>query len=84
MVQLVASTGTPPGVGLGQKPPVYLNVGDTVTLGIARLGTQRQVVSDFQSIQNAITAAATDETNTLALENDDPIQRLRHDFRHRQ
>jgi 5-carboxymethyl-2-hydroxymuconate isomerase len=46
----IISTGTPPGVGLGQKPPVYLNVGDTVTLGIARLGTQRQVVSDFQSI----------------------------------
>jgi 2,4-diketo-3-deoxy-L-fuconate hydrolase len=44
----IISTGTPPGVGLGQKPPVYLNVGDTVTLGIARLGTQRQVVSDFQ------------------------------------
>ncbi len=46
----IISTGTPPGVGLGQKPPVYLNAGDTVTLGIAQLGTQRQVVSDFQSI----------------------------------
>jgi 2,4-didehydro-3-deoxy-L-rhamnonate hydrolase len=46
----IISTGTPPGVGLGQKPPVYLNVGDTVTLGIARLGTQRQVVSDFHVI----------------------------------
>jgi 2,4-diketo-3-deoxy-L-fuconate hydrolase len=45
----IISTGTPPGVGLGQKPPVYLNAGDTVTLGIAKLGTQRQVVSDFQS-----------------------------------
>jgi 2,4-diketo-3-deoxy-L-fuconate hydrolase len=46
----IISTGTPPGVGLGQKPPVYLNVGDTVTVGIAQLGTQRQVVSDFQGI----------------------------------
>ena len=42
----VVSTGTPPGVGMGQKPPTYLNVGDTVTLGIARLGTQRQIVVD--------------------------------------
>jgi 5-carboxymethyl-2-hydroxymuconate isomerase len=40
----VVTTGTPPGVGMGQKPPLYLNIGDTVDLGIARLGTQRQVV----------------------------------------
>ena len=40
----VISTGTPPGVGLGQKPPVYLNVGDKITLGIEGLGTQSQVV----------------------------------------
>ena len=44
----IISTGTPPGVGLGQKPPIYLNVGDTITLGITGLGTQRQVVVDFQ------------------------------------
>jgi 2,4-didehydro-3-deoxy-L-rhamnonate hydrolase len=42
----IISTGTHPGVGLGQKPPVYLNVGDTVSLGIAGLGAQRQVVVD--------------------------------------
>ena len=42
----VISTGTPPGVGMGQRPPTYLNVGDTLTLGIDRLGTQRQVVVD--------------------------------------
>jgi 2-keto-4-pentenoate hydratase/2-oxohepta-3-ene-1,7-dioic acid hydratase in catechol pathway len=39
----VITTGTPPGVGLGQKPePWYLKAGDVVTLGIERLGTQRQ------------------------------------------
>jgi len=43
----VISTGTPPGVGLGQKPPVYLQPGDRVELGIASLGTQRQTVVDY-------------------------------------
>lgn len=39
------TTGTPPGVGMGQKPePVYLRAGDVVELGISRLGTQRQTV----------------------------------------
>jgi 2,4-diketo-3-deoxy-L-fuconate hydrolase len=42
----IISTGTPPGVGMGQKPPIYLDVGDTITLGIAGLGAQRQVVVD--------------------------------------
>jgi len=41
----VISTGTPPGVGLGQKPPVYLKAGQTMTLGIEGLGTQRQRVA---------------------------------------
>ena len=40
----IISTGTPPGVGLGQNPPVYLKPGDVMELGIAGLGTQRQVV----------------------------------------
>lgn len=41
----VISTGTPPGVGLGQKPdPIYLNVGDVMELGIEGLGTQKQTV----------------------------------------
>ena len=40
----VISTGTPPGVGLGQKPPVYLKGGETIRLGIAGLGTQTQKV----------------------------------------
>jgi 2,4-diketo-3-deoxy-L-fuconate hydrolase len=41
----VISTGTPPGVGLGQKPPVYLKSGDVMELGIERLGMQRQRVA---------------------------------------
>jgi 2,4-diketo-3-deoxy-L-fuconate hydrolase len=40
----IITTGTPPGVGLGMKPPKYLNVGDVVTLGIQGLGEQRQKV----------------------------------------
>ena len=40
----VISTGTPPGVGMGMKPPVYLKAGDVMELTIEGLGTQRQVV----------------------------------------
>jgi 2,4-diketo-3-deoxy-L-fuconate hydrolase len=40
----VISTGTPAGVGLGQKPPVFLKPGDVVRLGIEGLGEQRQTV----------------------------------------
>jgi len=40
----VISTGTPPGVGLGFDPPVFLKAGDVVELGIEKLGTQRQRV----------------------------------------
>lgn len=44
----VISTGTPPGVGLGQKPPRYLKPGDVVELGIDGLGRQRQdVIADL-------------------------------------
>ena len=43
----VISTGTPPGVGHGQKPPVYLRAGNEVRLGVEGLGEQRQrVVAD--------------------------------------
>ena len=38
----VIATGTPPGVGLGQRPPRYLKPGQTMRLGIAGLGTQTQ------------------------------------------
>jgi 2-keto-4-pentenoate hydratase/2-oxohepta-3-ene-1,7-dioic acid hydratase in catechol pathway len=43
----IISTGTPPGVGLGQKPPIYLRPGNVMTLGVDGLGQQRQqVVAD--------------------------------------
>lgn len=44
----IISTGTPPGVGLGQKPPIYLRAGQTIRLGIDGLGTQTQHVKAYQ------------------------------------
>src|SRR6266849_4943608 len=44
----VISTGTPPGVGLGMKPPQYLKAGDVVELGIDGLGESRQQVVDYR------------------------------------
>jgi 2-keto-4-pentenoate hydratase/2-oxohepta-3-ene-1,7-dioic acid hydratase in catechol pathway len=44
----IISTGTPPGVGLGLKPPRYLKPGDIVELGVSGLGQQRQnCIKDF-------------------------------------
>jgi 2,4-diketo-3-deoxy-L-fuconate hydrolase len=40
----IISTGTPPGVGLGQKPPVYLRAGNVMRLGVQGLGEQQQRV----------------------------------------
>ena len=45
----VISTGTPPGVGMGQKPPRYLKGGERVTLGITGLGQQASMVKAQQS-----------------------------------
>ena len=45
----VITTGTPPGVGLGMKPPVFLKKGDVMELGIEGLGTQRQIVVPFKA-----------------------------------
>ena len=44
----VITTGTPPGVGMGMKPPVFLKKGDVMTLGIEGLGEQRQLVVPFK------------------------------------
>lgn len=44
----IISTGTPAGVGLGHKPPVYLQAGDEVELGIDGLGSSRQRVRAYQ------------------------------------
>ncbi|TDQ09883.1 fumarylacetoacetate hydrolase family protein [Pedobacter metabolipauper] len=43
----VISTGTPAGVGLGFKPPIYLKEGDVVELGVDGLGTSRQQVKNY-------------------------------------
>ena len=40
----IISTGTPPGVGMGMKPPRFLKAGEVVELGIDGLGKQRQQV----------------------------------------
>ena len=45
----VVTTGTPPGVGMGMKPQQWLKAGDTMALGIAGLGEQRQKVVPFRS-----------------------------------
>lgn len=42
----IISTGTPPGVGMGQTPPRYLKAGDVVELGIEGLGVQKQICED--------------------------------------
>jgi 2,4-diketo-3-deoxy-L-fuconate hydrolase len=44
----VITTGTPPGVGMGMKPPLFLRSGDVMTLGIEALGEQRQLVVPFK------------------------------------
>lgn len=41
----IITTGTPPGVGMGFKPPRFLKAGDTISLGIEKLGEQRQQVA---------------------------------------
>ncbi len=43
----VITTGTPPGVGLGMKPPRYLKAGDMVELSIEELGIQHQLFINF-------------------------------------
>ena len=45
----VITTGTPPGVGMGMKPPHFLKKGDVMTLGIEGLGAQRQEVVAFRA-----------------------------------
>ena len=44
----VITTGTPPGVGMGAKPPIYLKKGDVMRLGIVGLGEQQQLVVPFK------------------------------------
>jgi len=44
----VITTGTPPGVGMGMKPPTYLKDGDVVRLGITGLGEQQQTFHAYK------------------------------------
>ena len=41
-------TGTPPGVGLGHEPPIFLKPGDVMRLGVEGLGEQRQEVKAWE------------------------------------
>ncbi|MDC2889295.1 fumarylacetoacetate hydrolase family protein [Psychrosphaera sp. G1-22] len=45
----IISTGTPPGVGLGMTPPLYLKEGDVMRLGIDGLGVQQQTVERYKA-----------------------------------
>lgn len=45
----IVTTGTPPGVGLGRKPPVFMKAGDIMRLGVTGLGVQEQRVIPYQS-----------------------------------
>jgi 2,4-diketo-3-deoxy-L-fuconate hydrolase len=45
----VITTGTPPGVGMGMKPPVFLNEGDVIELGIEKLGSQKHTVLSWNA-----------------------------------
>jgi 2,4-diketo-3-deoxy-L-fuconate hydrolase len=45
----IIPTGTPPGVGLGFKPPIFLQPGDEMHLGIEGLGEQRQKVVKYKA-----------------------------------
>ena len=49
----VIPTGTPPGVGLGMKPPLFLKAGDVMTVGSSVLGTQRQQVVAYDDAMGA-------------------------------
>lgn len=44
----IITTGTPPGVGMGMKPPLFLKAGDEIKLGIAKLGAQTQRVAPYR------------------------------------
>jgi 2-keto-4-pentenoate hydratase/2-oxohepta-3-ene-1,7-dioic acid hydratase in catechol pathway len=45
----IVTTGTPPGVGLGMRPPVFMKAGDVMRLGITGLGEQEQRVVPYEA-----------------------------------
>ena len=44
----IITTGTPPGVGENKKPPIFLNGGETIQLGITNLGIQKHKVISYK------------------------------------
>ena len=52
----IISTGTPPGVGMGQRPPIYLRAGNVIRLGIDGLGQQLQRAVAYDSLEGALGA----------------------------
>jgi len=55
----VISTGTPPGVGFGQRPPVYLRSGNRMRLGITGLGEQNQNVVEYRRLYRSVESSAS-------------------------
>ena len=49
----IIATGTPPGVGMGRKPPIFLRPGNVIALGIDGLGSQRQEVIAYRAAANS-------------------------------
>jgi 2-keto-4-pentenoate hydratase/2-oxohepta-3-ene-1,7-dioic acid hydratase in catechol pathway len=62
----IITTGTPPGVALGMKPPQWLKAGDVVTLGIEGLGQQRQRVVPFKGRRTAAPERAVEAARAEA------------------
>jgi len=46
----IITTGTPPGAGMGMKPPTFLKEGDVIELGIEKLGCQRHIVHRWDEL----------------------------------
>jgi 2-keto-4-pentenoate hydratase/2-oxohepta-3-ene-1,7-dioic acid hydratase in catechol pathway len=59
----IVTTGTPPGVGLGHKPPLFLKPGDVMRLGVQGLGEQEQLVREYtEEVGRAWAHAAASQT----------------------
>lgn len=50
----VLATGTPAGVGIGKKPPVFLKPGDVIEVSVTGLGTLRNTISDFSATNDTV------------------------------
>ena len=68
----ILSTGTPPGVGLGLRPPVFLRNGQRMELGIEGLGRQRQVIVDYEPAHPSGIADGEDGIELVRRKSGDP------------